>query len=234
MNKIYLLLLLLTYTSICLSQQSGKIEYEFSYLKHNYDSKDPSVVNSKKMADLVAEYATQHRYILKYNKNESNYQVDASMPLDGMNEFAHKFSKQVFANGVFYQNNQTKEVLNELNSMSQSFLVKDSIYKNWKLTSENKYIGKYLCYKATLECNSCSKNQIVTAWYTPKIPSNFGPAGYGGLPGLVLEVSKFRYTLSAKKIKFLTTELKIQKPTKGKVISREGLKKLQLQARANY
>ena len=40
------------------------------------------------------------------------------------------------------------------------------------------------------------KEIIVTAWYTPQIPVNQGPGEYWGLPGLILEVSSGRTTVS--------------------------------------
>ena len=30
--------------------------------------------------------------------------------------------------------------------------------------------------------------ETITAWYTPQIPVSHGPAEYGGLPGLILEL----------------------------------------------
>lgn len=61
----------------------------------------------------------------------------------------------------------------------------------------------------------------VTAWYTPQIPVNNGPSEYGGLPGLILEVSSGRTTILCTKI-VLNPDNKeeIKKPTKGKEVSR--------------
>jgi len=88
--------------------------------------------------------------------------------------------------------------------------VKDSIYENfpvlgkniykkspkishWVLHQESKYIGSYLCYKATntnVVDNGNGKifNHPVIAWFCPEIPLQFGPIGYGNLPGLIIEL----------------------------------------------
>ena len=66
---------------------------------------------------------------------------------------------------------------------------------NWKITSESKQIGKYTCRKAT---GSYSKEMHdeglvtipVTAWFAPQLPFPYGPMGFDGLPGLILEVTE--------------------------------------------
>ena len=35
----------------------------------------------------------------------------------------------------------------------------------------------------------------MTAWFTPEIPVSTGPAMYGGLPGLILEISDGNRTM---------------------------------------
>lgn len=231
MKKCFYLLLLIT--SFCFSQQNGQVDYDFSFVKLQYNSKDIEQANANKTVDLIAKFATKHKYTLKYNKNESIYNVRVSMPMDGINDFSYKFSKYIFSKGVFYQNNLTNEIINEMSSMNQNFLIKDIISNDWELSSETKYIGKFKCYKATSICNTCTNNQIVTIWYTPEIPVSFGPAGYGGAPGLILEVSKYRYTLRANKIKFFKHKVNIIKPKKGKIISKKELKELQREARSS-
>lgn len=62
---------------------------------------------------------------------------------------------------------------------------------------------------------------IVTAWYTPQIPVNNGPGEYGGLPGLILEVSAGRTNMLCTKIVLNPGDKEeIKKPTKGKEVSR--------------
>lgn len=71
--------------------------------------------------------------------------------------------------------------------MGKMFLVQDSLkdYK-WKVTGESKMIQEYMCIKATYT-NDTSMN--VEAWFTPQIPISIGPRNYGGLPGLILELT---------------------------------------------
>jgi GLPGLI family protein len=41
-----------------------------------------------------------------------------------------------------------------------------------------------------------------TAWYSPQLPYKFGPAGYGNLPGLIIELQGASFTYGVKKIDF--------------------------------
>lgn len=62
----------------------------------------------------------------------------------------------------------------------------------------------------------------VTAWFTPQIPVSNGPAEYGGLPGLILEMNIDRVTILCSKIVLNPENVKpIKKPAKGKEVSRE-------------
>ena len=70
---------------------------------------------------------------------------------------------------------------------------------HWRIIStETKKIDNYTCYKATTEYvvtnpKGTFKHPVV-AWFCPEIPISHGPNGYGGLPGLILEI-QIRKTL---------------------------------------
>lgn len=86
------------------------------------------------------------------------------------------------------------------------FLVSRS-YQKWELHEETKMIGDYLCFKATTFYTTTNPKGKVfkhdfTAWYTPQLPYKFGPAGYGNLPGLIIELQGKRATYGVKKIQF--------------------------------
>ena len=66
------------------------------------------------------------------------------------------------------------------------------------------------------------KTVEVVAWYTPQIPINSGPQDFHGLPGLILEINDGKLTLVCSKIVMNPKELlKIEEPTKGKVVTQE-------------
>ena len=62
--------------------------------------------------------------------------------------------------------------------------------KDWELTNETKDIDGYTCYKAVHKefIQRSQTYRTSTAWYTLDIPVPYGPAGFGGLPGLILEL----------------------------------------------
>ncbi len=71
------------------------------------------------------------------------------------------------------------------------------------------------------------KEVVVTAWFTPMIPVKNGPGEYAGLPGLILELNVDRTTLLCSKIVMNPKDAeKIEKPSKGKEVSREEFNKI--------
>lgn len=117
------------------------------------------------------------------------------------------------------------------NSLGKSFIIEDSIIKtNWDLLKETKQIGNYTCYKAetTYEIvNSKGKfKKQVIAWYAIDIPYKFGPKGFCGLPGLILELEDDKITYVVDNIIFNGESTEIERLPKGKVITQEKLDRL--------
>lgn len=108
-------------------------------------------------------------------------------------------------------------------------------YQKWKLYDETKQIGEYLCFKATtFHITKNPKGKVFKhnfiAWYTPQIPHKFGPAGYGNLPGLIIELQGENVTYGVKKIQFYdeaeSKKNKMPKLRKKKLITEEKLEEL--------
>ena len=71
------------------------------------------------------------------------------------------------------------------------------------------------------------KTETITAWYTPMIPASHGPAEFGGLPGLILELNTGNTTMLCTKVVLNPQEeIVIEAPEKGKKVSREEYKKI--------
>lgn len=148
------------------------------------------------------------------------------------------------ANEVTYKNIKKDQFVQSRDLMGKLFLVKDNLEKyDWKLTGETKNIGNYTCYKATYtreventqvtmengeSVEKKTKETVVTtAWYTPTIPISNGPANYGGLPGLILEINDGNLTIVCTEIVMKGGEkVEIEAPTKGKVVKRDEYEKI--------
>ena len=63
----------------------------------------------------------------------------------------------------------------------------------------------------------------IEAWYAPKLPFKFGPKGYNGLPGLILEIKQNdKHYVRAIKINW-DEETFVIKPATGKRITKKEL-----------
>lgn len=83
-----------------------------------------------------------------------------------------------------YRTNQKSDVIETLGKV---FLINEEIPKTkWKILNEIKEVAGYLCMKA--ETENLVKGQTVHAWFADGINLMGGPEGYGGLPGLILEI----------------------------------------------
>lgn len=188
----------------------------------------------------------QKTYQLTFDKSTSIYKEEES--LDKPQVGGSGFQIEIVGGGTdaLFKNTKTNQYVNQKETMGKIFLIKDELQNiNWQLESDSKYIGDYLCFKASYTkmveipksfSNSGSTNEevneeekepeqeerTITAWYTPQIPVSHGPHIYQGLPGLILEVNDGKLTIMCSKI-VLNPEDKvtIEEPTKGKEVNQE-------------
>ena len=101
------------------------------------------------------------------------------------------------------------------------FLISEEPKKlKWKVGKEQKTIAGYACQKAVLQ----DTTRKVEAWFTTAIPVAIGPGEFGDLPGIILELSiaDGDRTVVADKVELKKLDAKtIEKPTKGKAVTRE-------------
>jgi len=216
----------------------SKISVDKSFLDN------PRAAQWKGYMEKMLKQNTEKNYILEFNSTESMYKEQEKLEIDegrgGYNWMAQYVGDNI---GKLYKNVNDKVTVNETEFMGRFFLLTDSISdQKWKMTGESKTIGKYTCYKATYEkevkekvfsfgswnndnstsapSTSKTRKVEVTAWFAPEIPIATGPSWYGGLPGLILEISDDNTTVLCTKIVMNPTEKsKIKRPKKGKVIA---------------
>lgn len=197
---------------------------------------DSSQVDDGMRDQLMAMMKKQFEkeYTLKFTQDESLYTEVEKLdnPGGGMGN-GMVFEVQVVGDGagdILYKNTKENRFVNQNESFSKQFLIKDEIEaRDWKLEKETKNIGDYACFKASYtyerpvrrvmsfstsndkeekEDEKETKEEpvvemetiTVTAWYTPQIPIKNGPSQYDGLPGLILELNDGDLTVLCSKI----------------------------------
>jgi len=172
-------------------------------------------------------------YKLQCNLNESRFEHIKRMDSDGDNT-NKRFIGKGGGKGIHYKNLETKERFWQVEDFGGLFLVEEKFNKyEWKLLkNESKMILGYECFKAigTFKEYSPIRKKIIEnkieVWYTPSLPLPYGPAGFDGLPGLVLESVNGSFYLMVKKINFKENPIKIKKTVKGKKVSHNEFNKL--------
>lgn len=221
MKKLFCLILL-SFCSISVWSQNdiSKKTIKVTYLKAFKNYKDISDTEPKLMKNL--------EYQLLCNTNEALFEYIPSMSIDG-DHTNKRFIGRGGGGGVYYRNLKEKENLHQTRNINENlYIITEDLNKyNWQLFKETKKILGYDCFKAVAELKSYSylrEKEItlkITVWYTPNIPVPFGPAGYDGLPGLVLESSTSSFYLIANTLEFQDKILEIKKPKKGKIITND-------------
>ncbi len=88
-------------------------------------------------------------FILTFNKTESIYKEEEKLAAPGQGG-GFRMMMGSFTGGKQYKNVKEHQLLQEQEFFGKQFLIKDSLPKlDWKMGSETKQIGKYLCFKAT-------------------------------------------------------------------------------------
>ena len=176
-------------------------------------------------------------FILTFNKVESTFKEEERLDAPGQRSGWGNWGS---GSGPRYKNVKERISLEEIEFFGKKFLVKDDMNDiKWEMTTEQKTIGDYVCFKAitkkevpmdwtdvfspprrggdrgkggdrqkdsTISKKSETKTIDVpktidiVAWYTPQIPVSHGPAEFGGLPGLILELTTDETVLLCSKI----------------------------------
>ena len=200
--------------------------------------------------------ALEKNYILDFDSKSSYFKEEVTLDAGGSGGGGFNWMQFVVGpdQGDIYKDVQEKMYINKRELFGKVFLVKDNIEPTkWVMTGESKKIGQYNAFKATYtkeveeQVFSFSRRQqqnndqennnpaqpktklvTMTAWFTPEIPVSTGPAMYGGLPGLILEISDGNRTMLCTKVVINPKEkIKIKEPSKGKIVSNLEFKKIQ-------
>jgi len=229
---------------VCLSINNLNAQNYFGQINYNKSLTGPSVNKViegsmyEKLKLLDLDFSSLN-YILKFNNNESIFSYEERMDFndDAKTQLLLSLGS---GNGSFYVNIKSNKIIHQKEAFGGQFLVTSNISDvKWKLHNETKKLGNYSCYKATtvyVVINSKGTfNHLVEAWYTNEIPIGFGPIGYSGLPGLIVELSvqNIKYSVSKVVLK-QKKQFEIKKPTKGKVVSLKEYDEIAKEAMGNF
>lgn len=218
--KYFFFCIVTLFTTIAFAQKKGTITYNFKILEDEKFIKNEVI---GKFFLQAIEGAKHLKFELTFNDSISEFKLIKNMALDGENlEMAILDSRArkeiyIFKNKIYHNNSNGLFKENE-------FLIIDPLNQNWVYTNESKVIDGYTCYKATNEYivdNGKIFKHPVIAWFCPQIPISIGPRGYGGLPGLILELQEWNSVFGVEKIEFSNNVKEIILPQEGKIISEQ-------------
>jgi GLPGLI family protein len=210
---------------------------DMSNFAFNGDNMSPDMVENLK-AQLKKQF--QKDYELRFNLTESTWQEAESLDAGAATASAGGMTLSIsMGGGLTYKNTSTKSYLQQTESFSKLFLIKDELEdREWIMTGATKKIGDYQAYEATYDnirerktfalsdedkkMETVTDTTSITVWYTPEIPVPHGPEDYWGLPGLILELNDGNVTyLCTKVVLNPEKEIAIEIPSKGKEVTEE-------------
>jgi len=248
MNKLLFISALLLSLSISSQDFQGQAFYKTQTAMDFGSWGDRMSAEQKKAMKERMKPFLEPVYILTFDKTKSIYQQEERLDAPGSGGGRGWGRMWASGGGPVYKDIASKKSIQSTEFMGKKFLISNDQDKiKWVMQKEQKMIGNYLCFKATAQVskpktmtsvwrNSEKQNDsikdssvdeleqeysIITAWYTPQIPVTHGPAQYGGLPGLILELTTDNTVMLCTKV-VMNPEKRIQisEPKKGEFVSR--------------
>ncbi|MUP46490.1 GLPGLI family protein [Gramella sp. BOM4] len=245
--KIYKIFLLFSLISLPIQAQikSGEVVYglELSFSPNDISEQNNSAGNSTltRMLKEAENELAEVKGVLQFNSEKSYFTKEVPMQINTGPALRVSLSLLGLNNDGYFTSKVEKEKLEITEKFGKTFLIEDELLENdsWNVTQQMKRIGKYVVYKATTtEIIENSKGKFenkITAWFAPEIPYSYGPMGYGGLPGLILQLevnSNFPSKYTVESIEFSDEETEIMTP-KGQRITYEEINKMARKAMGN-
>ena len=104
----------------------------------------------KKMIAERMKGMFEKTYELSFNKTASVYKEEEKLSAPGQGAGRWGGMMSSFTPGKQYKNIKEQLILQDQEFFGKQFLIKDSLPKlSWKMESETKQIGQYMCFKAT-------------------------------------------------------------------------------------
>lgn len=213
MNKNILLPLFLI---MCCSVFAQNVECK--YASTNVIPKEVKEIEDANIRNIVINQLSNDKQLfsMKFSNGKYLFEKDSNNAQNDGNVMKIGTSSSV------YMNMEEQITISQENILDRTFLIKETTKKyEWKMTTDSKDILGKKCTKATLK-----ENPAVVAWFTTEIPVSFGPMGYYGLPGLIMQLETASKNYVIQEISLPKDELSIEIPSKGKEISREDFEKL--------
>lgn len=229
MKNIFLFCFLFFFTGVLVAQNdTGKITYTLSppTLKQFQDTTGLWEERQKEVLRQyknIRETAPLIRLTLYFNPEEAVFQRTDKNYDQEDHDFNATLAKAM-ALGSFYMNTKKNEQIHRYPHAGQTWLIQKKLDDlNWKITEAKKKITGYSCQKAITRNPSQNyqvKKSEITAWFCPEISGPYGPIGYNGLPGVILELTWNDFTFKAEKADLNNNKkFKLNRPRTGKPVT---------------
>ncbi|MDG1285460.1 MAG: GLPGLI family protein [Flavobacteriaceae bacterium] len=150
-RKTILLGFLLLFLTASSAQNFQGKAYYFSKTSVDMDSwggRQMSEDQKKQIADRMRSMF-EKTYILNFDREASTYKEEEVLEAPGGQRGFGSWGNS-FSAGLQYKNIKSQQFLQDQEFFGKQFLISDSLAKlDWKLGTETKQIGQYLCMKAT-------------------------------------------------------------------------------------
>lgn len=173
----------MSFAHLCKSQELAKAAFIYTY-KHEIDTSRKGHYYSEKMVLLQGEktsiYKSYDAYLSDSALQEKIRQSEAEINLTGL-----KISTKPLIRDMVLKNFQ-KNIAVQIKYLLDYYYWDESLHKiNWQIYPDTMTLKGLKCQKATCEF----KGRNYTAWFSSEVPFNNGPWKFGGLPGLIINIS---------------------------------------------
>lgn len=193
-----------------------KVEHSSIVVEYTTKSiRDITKIESKEAQSIVLEterLMEDFQFELLANKDVALFKMKRKLVGDNISESIYNLAI-VSCDGdeVWYVDKANNfKVVEKQGFENQICLTYDQ--KNlWNIESSQKNIANFSCYKATTVRKEGQRTIEVTAWFTNELPYGFGPLGFDGLPGTILELEFSSIVYSASNVR-LNKKERINEP----------------------
>jgi len=177
---IYIILILLP--NSLKAQTSNSMNFQATYRLLYQTTKVEDRLNQENMLLFISPGFTKFLSVGKHKKDSllRNKKNAGS----SLSQLLRNLPKTDFDYVIINELNDSKIVYHQ-KILKDNFSYEESPTFNWEISKEKKEVSGYSCQKAITDYGG----RKYTAWFASEIPVSSGPYKFGGLPGLIIEIS---------------------------------------------